>query len=243
MSLLEVQDASKRFGGIQAVDRVSFSVQPGEILGMIGPNGAGKTTMFNLITGDIVLDEGTIAFMGRDITGLKPDQTCKKGISRTFQVTRPFGKMTCLENVYVPLLENHPELKGAARRQRAEELLAMTALAGKEEWPAGSLNLIDKKHLELARALAAGPKLILLDEVLGGLNSVEMAASLELIKSIRDRFEITVVWIEHIMGAIMSVCERVIVLDQGSMICQGTPETVCQDPGVIQAYLGEQQDA
>ena len=243
MSLLEVQNLSKRFGGVQAIGQVGFSVESGEILGMIGPNGAGKTTMFNLITGVIAPDSGTIVFQGGDITGLKPYQTCKKGISRTFQVTRPFGKMTCLENVYIPLLENQPDLKGATRRQRAEELLGLTSLSGKEEWQAESLNLIDKKRLELARALAVRPKLILLDEVLGGLNTMEMEVALELIKSIRDRFEITVVWIEHIMGAIMTVCDRVIVLDHGNLICRGAPEVVCQDPVVIKAYLGEQPDA
>ncbi len=243
MSLLDVHNASKRFGGVQAIAGVSFSVEPGEIVGMIGPNGAGKTTMFNLITGSQALDDGSINFLGRGITGKKPHQICREGISRTFQVTRPFGKMTCLENVYVPLVENRPDLKGAARRQSAEELLALTALTGKEEWQAESLNLIDKKRLELARALAADPKLILLDEVLGGLNSVEMQDALDLIKSLRDRFDITVVWIEHIMGAIMSVCERVIVLNQGRLICEGSPESVCRDRGVIEAYLGDRQDA
>lgn len=243
MSLLHVSNVSKRFGGIQAINRVSFSVETGEILGMIGPNGAGKTTMFNLITGSLSLDEGSISFNGTDITRMKPHQICRNGISRTYQVTRPFGRMTCLENVYVPLAENRPDLTGTARKQQAIELLSLTSLTGKEEWQAASLNLIDKKRLELARALAVNPKLILLDEVLGGLNSVEMQTALELIKSIRDRFEITVVWIEHIMGAIMSVCERVIVLDQGRLLCEGTPETVCRDRSVIEAYLGEQQDA
>jgi branched-chain amino acid transport system ATP-binding protein len=243
MNLLEVNQVSKRFGGVQAISQVSFSVYPGEILGLIGPNGAGKTTLFNLITGAIPLDEGRISFEDKDISHLKPHLTSKAGISRTFQVTRPFGKMTCLENVYVPLLENQPELNATARRRRAEALLAMTALAGKEEWMGERLNLIDKKRLELARALAVQPKLILLDEVLGGLNSMEMEDALKLIKSIRDRFDITVVWIEHIMGAIMSVCERVVVLDQGTLICQGSPETVCQNPDVIEAYLGAQHDA
>lgn len=243
MSFLDVKTISKHFGGVQAINRVSFSVRSGEILGMIGPNGAGKTTMFNLITGAVRPDGGEISFQGRDITGFKPHQTCRNGISRTFQVTRPFGKMTCMENVCVALMENRPDLRGATRKNKAEELLAMTSLAGKEEWPAESLNLIDKKRLELARALGANPKLILLDEVLGGLNSIEMETALKLIKSIRDRFEITVVWIEHIMGAIMTVCDRVIVLDQGALICQGTPEEVCRDPLVIRAYLGEQRDA
>ena len=243
MSLLEVKTISKRFGGVRAINGVSFSVSPGEILGMIGPNGAGKTTMFNLITGAVFPDGGAISFQGRDITNLKPDQTCKTGISRTYQIARPFGKMTCMENVCVALMENRPGLKGAARRQEAEELLAMTGLVGKEELDAASLNLIDKKRLELARALGANPKLILLDEVLGGLNSMEMETALKLIKSIRDRYEITVVWIEHIMGAIMSVCDRVLVLDQGSLISQGSPEEVCRDPLVIKAYLGDQSDA
>ena len=243
MSLLRVENVSKQFGGVKAIQDVSFRVEAGEILGLIGPNGAGKTTLFNLITGEVMLDKGKITFEDKDLAGQKPFQTCRAGISRTFQVTRPFGKMTCLENVYVPLVENQPELRGGARRARALELLAMTGLAGRENWLGESLNLIDKKRLELARALGAQPRLILLDEVLGGLNTREMKEALSLIKTIRDEFHITVVWIEHIMGAIMSVCGRVVVLDQGSLICQGPPEAVSSDPKVIQAYLGEQQDA
>ncbi len=162
------------------------------------------------------------------------------GIARTFQVTRPFARLTCLENVLVPLVNAPGAPRGAARRERARELLAMTSLADKAGREAGKLNLIDKKRLELARALATGPRLILLDEVLGGLNSLEMDQALGLIAELRGRFGITVVWIEHIMGAIMRLCERVLVLDQGRLISQGPPAAVCQDPAVIHAYLGEQ---
>jgi branched-chain amino acid transport system ATP-binding protein len=241
MSLLTVNDVSRSFGGVKAVTQVSFEVEQGQIMGLIGPNGAGKTTLFNLISGTLPADSGNIIFNGEDITGLKPHQVCGLGIARTFQVTRPFGKMTCLENVLVPLAQAKSAPKDAAGRQaKALELLELTAIADKAGLEAEHLNLIDKKRLELARALATGPKLILLDEVLGGLNTLEMDQALNLINLIRDRLRITVVWIEHIMGAIMSLSERVLVLDQGALICQGTPELVASDPQVITAYLGEQ---
>lgn len=240
MSLLEVRSVSKHFGGIKALTDVSFHVAQGEILGLIGPNGAGKTTLFNLISGTIMCNQGAIIFQGRDITGLKPHQVCKLGIARTFQVTRPFGKMTCLENVLVPLTEVHGAGARPEREARARQLLDLTGIGDKWSWDAEYLNLIDKKRLEMARGLATNPKLILLDEVLGGLNTLEMSQALNLIGSIRDRFKITIVWIEHIMGAIMRLSERILVLDQGRLICKGSPEAVAQDPHVIQAYLGAQ---
>jgi branched-chain amino acid transport system ATP-binding protein len=240
MSLLEVKSVSKHFGGIKALTDVSFHVAQGEILGLIGPNGAGKTTLFNLISGTIMCNQGAIIFQGRDITGLKPHQVCKLGIARTFQVTRPFGKMTCLENVLVPLTEVHGSGARPEREARARQLLDLTGIGDKWSWDAEYLNLIDKKRLEMARGLATNPKLILLDEVLGGLNTLEMSQALNLISSIRDRFKITIVWIEHIMGAIMRLSERILVLDQGRLICKGSPEVVAQDPHVIQAYLGAQ---
>ncbi len=240
MSLLEIKGVSKRFGGVQALSQVEFQVEEGEILGLIGPNGAGKTTLFNLISGTLPPDSGRIVFAGRELTGLRAHQVCGLGIARTFQVTRPFAKMTCLENVLVPLVEAPGAPKGARREQRALELLEMTSLADKAGLEAQHLNLIDKKRLELARALATGPRLILLDEVLGGLNTLEMDQALNLIGLIRDRLGITIVWIEHIMGAIMSLSERILVLDQGRLICQGAPQEVARDPQVITAYLGEQ---
>jgi branched-chain amino acid transport system ATP-binding protein len=241
MSLLAVNDVSKSFGGVKAVNQVSFTVEQGEILGLIGPNGAGKTTLFNLISGTLPADSGNIVFNGDDITGLKPHQVCGLGIARTFQVTRPFGKMTCLENVLVPLAQAADAPRdSAARKAKAMDLLELTAVADRADLEAEHLNLIDKKRLELARALATGPKLILLDEVLGGLNTLEMDQALNLINLIRDRLRITIVWIEHIMGAIMSLSERILVLDQGALICQGTPQAVACDPQVITAYLGEQ---
>jgi len=238
VSLLEVRGASKRFGGVQALAEVSFEVRSGEILGLIGPNGAGKTTLFHLIAGTVPCERGEIIFQGRPIAGLPAHRICRLGLARTFQIVRPFGQMTCLENVLVAFLGRG--LDKAERAARAGEFLALTGLAGKEDVPAGRLNLIDKKRLELARALATGPRLLLLDEVLGGLNSREMAEALDLMRLIRDRFQVTIFWIEHVMGAIMRLSERILVLDQGRLICQGPPEQVSRDRRVIEAYLGEQ---
>jgi len=238
--LLKVAGVNKRFGGIQALNDVSFSLKRGEIMGLIGPNGAGKTTLFHVIAGTILPDSGSITFEGRDITRLKAHQICRLGIARTFQVTRPFAKLSCLENVLVAFVGSQATVAGVERPVRAAEYLALVGLGGKEAIPAGQLNLIDKKRLEMARALATNPRLVLLDEVLGGLNSLEMGQAMELIGLIREKLGTTIVWIEHVMGAIMRLSERVLVLDQGSLICQGTPERVSQDRAVIEAYLGEQ---
>jgi len=239
MSLLVVSEVSKRFGGLQAVSNVSFSMEKGEIVGLIGPNGAGKTTLFNLIAGTIALDKGTVSFNDRPITGLSSHIICRSGIARTFQVTRPFASMTCAENVLVSLIGRNEPVSLSEREGIIRENLSFVGLAGKENALAEDLNLIDKKRLELARALATAPGMILLDEVLGGLSSLEMNQALDLIRSIRDNLKITILWIEHVMGAVMRLCEKILVLDQGELICEGSPELVSKDPRVIKAYLGE----
>ena len=239
MSLLRVESLNKRFGGLLAVSQASFEVKEGEIVGLIGPNGAGKTTLFNLITGAITADSGRITFDGQDLKGLSSYQICRAGIARTFQVPRPFAKMTCGENVLVALIGRNISVPEPDRPGTIREMLELVGLAGKERVLSADLNLIDTKRLEVARALATGPRLILLDEVLGGLSSMEMSQALDLIRAIRDRFGITVLWIEHVMGAIMSLSERVLVLNQGGLICEGAPAEVIRDKRVIEAYLGE----
>jgi branched-chain amino acid transport system ATP-binding protein len=239
MSLLQVVSVSKSFGGLQALADVSLSIEKGQIVGLIGPNGAGKTTLFNVIAGNQPADSGRVTFNGTDITGLQPHQICRTGVARTFQITRPFLNMTSAENLVVAMIGSDVELPKAERGGRVREMMSLVGLTGKEETLSKDLNLIDKKRLELARALTTKPRLILLDEVLGGLSSLEMSQALELIRTIRDRLEITVLWIEHVMGAIMSLSERLFVLDQGQLICEGPPDKVARDPGVIQAYLGE----
>jgi branched-chain amino acid transport system ATP-binding protein len=239
MSLLRVESVGKSFGGLRALSDVSLTVEEGQIVGLIGPNGAGKTTLFNVVAGTLPADRGRIIFNGTDITRFQAYQIARTGLARTFQITRPFLNMTCEENAVVAMIGSRVAIPRAARGDRVGELLNLVGLAGKEKILSKDLNLIDKKRLELARALTTEPRLILLDEVLGGLSSLEMAQALELIRTIRDRLKITVLWIEHVMGAIMSLSERVFVLDQGMLICEGPPDKVARDPNVIQAYLGE----
>jgi branched-chain amino acid transport system ATP-binding protein len=239
VALLEGRNVSKSFGGVQALSEVDFTVERGTIVGLIGPNGAGKTTLFNAVAGAFKPTSGRIVFDEADITGLPANAVCRLGMARTFQVTRPFGAMTCLENVMVAAINRHPQKPRAFIESSAREKLSFVGLAEMEGVEARHLNVIQKKRLEMARALATEPKLLMLDEVLGGLNTQEISQAVEFIRSLRDQLGLTVLWIEHVMGAIMQAAERVIVLDQGRVLMAGTPAEVVNDPRVIQAYLGE----
>jgi branched-chain amino acid transport system ATP-binding protein len=236
MSLLEVKQLTKRFGGLTAVKQLSFTVDKGEIVGLIGPNGAGKTTVFNLISGILPATEGNILLNGREIGKLPPHRRCRAGIGRTFQVVLPF-EMTVLENVMVPVLARNKNAKLA--RHKASQVLEMMGLESYSHAEPENLTLAQRKRIEVARALATEPTILLLDEVLAGLNPTEVSANLPFIRQVRDS-GVTIVIIEHLMDALMSVSERVLVMDQGELISSGTPAEVTQDECVIKAYLGEE---
>ncbi len=233
--LLEVQDLAKRFGGVQAVVALSFHVSRGEILGVIGPNGSGKTTTFNLITGFYRPDQGRVRFAGEDITGLRPYEVCARGLCRTFQVAKPFRELTVFRNVLMGALLRHPN--PAIASARAEEVLREVGLEGRAQMEAGSLTTIDQRRLEVARALGTEPRLLLLDETMAGLTHTEVGEAIRLIAGLRDR-GLTVVVVEHVMRAVMSLSDRIVVLDQGTRIAVGNPKDISSNPRVIQAYLG-----
>ena len=238
--MLEGTGLTKSFGGLAAVKGVDFHLDEGEIVGLIGPNGAGKTTLFNLVTGVFHSDGGCLLYRGTDITSLRPFQICRSGIARTFQIVRPFLKMSCFENILVGIIGRHDQKGGKEeRRGEALKLLRFIGLGTREQTLAGNLTLIEKKRLEMGRALATRPKLLLLDEVLAGLNPSEILQALELIEVIRKEMKVTLFWIEHVMGAIMKASDRIIVLDQGEKIKEGIPADVVSDLRVIQVYLGE----
>lgn len=234
--LLQVQRVSKSFRGLKALSSVPLEVGTKEIVGLIGPNGAGKTTLFNLISGFVKPDEGKIIFAGKDLTGLKPHRICRMGLARTFQIVKPFGHLSVLENVAVGAF-NRQHHAGRAE-EKAWSILEFIGLDHKALQPAFSLTTPDRKRLELGRALATDPKLLLLDEVMAGLNPKEKNEVIELVRQIRD-LGTAVLIIEHAMRVIMGLSDRIYVLNYGECICQGDTESVCSDPNVIQAYLGK----
>jgi branched-chain amino acid transport system ATP-binding protein len=243
MPILEGKGVTKYFGGLAAVSNVDFTVEQGEVLGLIGPNGAGKTTLFNLISSALVPKSGTIKFKGKNITGLKPHQICRMGVARTFQSVKVFANMLVLDNVVLGSFFG--DLKGnspADAVREATELLEFVGLSGVKTIPAKDLTLANQKRLEVARALATHPELLLLDEIMAGLNPTEVAQAMELVARIRDK-GIDIIMIEHVMKAIMSVCDRIIVLDHGVKIAEGTPQEVATSKTVMKVYLGEKAHA
>ena len=235
-TILEVRGVSKRFGGLVAVSDVTFHIAEGEILGLIGPNGAGKTTLFNVVNGVYKADQGTITFAGKDITRCSPDQVVHLGLARTHQIVKPLNDLTVLDNVTVGACFGREYLDMAAARKVASEVLQQVGLE-RTGMMARSLTIAGKKRLEIARALAAKPKLLLLDEVLAGLNPTEVGLMIELVRKIRDS-GISVLMIEHLMQAIMSLSDRIVVLNLGRKLAEGRPDEVVHNSAVVEAYLG-----
>jgi len=236
--ILQVEGVSKRFGGLQALVRVTFDLPDGQILGLIGPNGAGKTTLFNVINGVYPPNEGRVTFRGTDVTGMKPYQLAHLGLARSHQIVLPLNELSVRENVMVGACFGREKQSLGGAGKTAEEILDFVGLADRAEQLAGSLNIAQKKRLEMARALASRPHLLLLDEVLAGLNPAEITTMVETIRRIRQQ-GVTIIMIEHVMHAVMNVSDRVIVLDYGEQIAEGTPEEVSRNEKVIEAYLGD----
>lgn len=235
-ALLELDSVEKHFGGLVANRAVSFSVEEGSIVGMIGPNGAGKTTLFNCISGFFPPTSGRIQFAGQDIAGWPAERVTLAGLARTFQVVRTFPEMTVRENVIVGAFAR--TRRTATAKAVADELLDFTGLANRSQARGANLTIADKKRLELTRALATGPRLLMLDEVMAGLTPIERAEAVDLIRAIRQR-GVTIVLVEHVMEVLMPISDHVVVLDSGRLIAEGPPATIVQNPDVIAAYLGE----
>jgi branched-chain amino acid transport system ATP-binding protein len=235
-SILEVEGVTKRFRGVLAVDQVTFDVQQGSIFALIGPNGAGKTTLFNTIAGVFAPDAGSILFAGKRIDGLSPNEICTRGIARTFQIVRPFPALSVEDNVIIGALLHQRDV-GAART-RTHELLRRLDLFDKLHQRAATLTLPDRKRLEVARALATEPRLLLLDEVMAGLRPTEIDRMVAILREINRETGLTILLIEHVMRAVMALASRVLVLDHGITIAEGTPKAVVRDPAVVHSYLG-----
>jgi branched-chain amino acid transport system ATP-binding protein len=236
--LLQVQGITKRFGGLLALNQVTFDLPEGQILGLIGPNGAGKTTLFNTINGVYKPEEGRIVFRGQDVTGRKPYHLSKLGMARTHQIVRPLNELTVRENVMAGACFGHEDQPLSQAALIAEEVMEFVGLAARSDQLAGSLNVAQKKRLEMARGLAAHPFLLLLDEVLAGLNPSEIDGMVETVLKIREQ-GVTILMIEHVMKAVMNVSDRIMVLDYGQQIAEGSPQEIVNNPRVIEAYLGD----
>ena len=238
--MLQVEKISKAFRGLQAVAQVSFEVREGSIVALIGPNGAGKTTCFNMIAGVFAPDSGSIVFAKQKLNGLRPDQVCAAGIGRTFQIVKPFAGLSVLDNVMVGAL--HREKSVSSARDFSLSILKKIKLEGKRDQLASSLTLPDRKRLEVARALATRPRLLLLDEVMAGLRPTECDLMVEVFRDLNRSDGITILLIEHVMRAVMSLAHNVVVLHHGEVIGRGTPAEVVRDPAVLQCYLGEETE-
>jgi branched-chain amino acid transport system ATP-binding protein len=242
--VLEVQGLTKRFGGFTAVKEVAFGLAEGEILGLIGPNGSGKSTIFNLISGALRPNQGSIRFQGREVGGLPPAEICHRGIARTFQIPRPFRKLSILENVVVAAYYGHDgDIARSEARRVALDALEAVNLPVDPAIMVEGLGAAGLKKLELARALATRPKLLLADESLGGLDETEIEQAADMLSAIRRDRGITIIWVEHIMGVLMRVVDRCIVLDHGEKIAEGRPDQVAHDPRVVEVYLGSDASA
>jgi branched-chain amino acid transport system ATP-binding protein len=238
--MLEVDGISKSFRGLHAVQNVGFAVPQGEIVGLIGPNGAGKTTCFNMIAGVFRPDAGQVRFAGRRIDGWRPDRVCAAGIGRTFQIVKPFAGLTVLDNIVVGALLRSKDVSAA--KSCAAEIMEKLGLGAKRDLPASSLTLPDRKRLEVARALATRPKLLLLDEVMAGLRPTECDQIVAVFRELNRTEGLTILLIEHVMRAVMALAQGIVVLHHGEVIARGTPDEVVRDPAVLESYLGEEAE-
>ncbi len=237
--MLKGEGITKRFGGLVAVSRLDFEIREGEVVGLIGPNGSGKTTLFNVISGLYKPEEGTLTFRGKRIEGRKPYEVSKMGIGRTFQIVKPLLNMTVLENIAIGSLYGREGVRDmASALKKSEEILHFTGLEKRKDMLAENLKLADRKRLEIARAMATRPEILLLDEVFAGLNETEINEAIRLVKGIRQKYRMTLFIIEHVLKAIMKTCDRVMVIHFGQKIAEGTPEEVTKNRAVIEAYLG-----